>query len=143
MWELRVGADDRSVTVSGLSPGGERMPQWQLSPEQLPQLFALPPALPGDTELFGWRISGPGSSSCPGPVRGWRGRPPPAGPDPRETIPAGFLPVPVPGSLAATGLPGMDPGMDPFQLRELITSAEADPAPSYLYTINWADTSPP
>ena len=52
VWELRVGADRRGITVSDLSPGGEGRPQWQLSPESVPGSFALPPALPGDTELF-------------------------------------------------------------------------------------------
>ncbi len=173
VWELRVGADRRGITVSDLSPGGERMPQWQLGPEQLPPSFALPPAVPGDTDLFGhrfgtgvesvsragtgpqWRVSPAGTlESFPPPPSGTAGGSAVSGPAgagvPDLSPGAASTPAweaaadnPQPGGLAGTGLPGRDPGLDPFHLSEPPASAEADTGPSYLHTINWTDVSPP
>ena len=89
VWELRVGADRRGITVSDLPLGGKgrpQWPQWQLSPESVPGSFALPPALPGDTELFSQSFgTGVGGASRTG--TGISGQASTAGPDPMDTTP--------------------------------------------------------
>ena len=94
MWELRVGADRRGITVSDLSPGGGEG-RVAASPESVPGSFALPPALPGDTELFSQSFgTGVGGASRTG--TGMSGQASTAGPDPMDTTPAPMDAAPAP-----------------------------------------------